>query len=94
MLILRPQLLLIDEPSGGLAPIYIDRVFDAIQEISRTQQIPTVIVEQKLRHAFSIADTVYVMRNGRIAFRGSPGEARDAMHEAYFGFEDTPASDS
>ncbi len=69
-LMLRPDILLLDEPSGGLAPNLVDAVFDKIKEISMSG-IATIIVEQNARKALNLADRGYVLDTGRTAFEGS-----------------------
>ena len=85
-LMLSPKLFLIDEPSGGLSPMYVDRVFEAILKINRTTRTPIFLVEQNIKHALDLATTVYVLRNGQVVFRGTPSEVKEVMGEKFFGF--------
>ena len=82
----KPKLLLIDEPSLGLAPKLKDEVFDSIKEIQRTG-VTILLVEQDVSVAFDIADTVYVLAHGRIAAQGKPKELmKDTdVREIYLG---------
>ena len=73
-LILSPKLLLLDEPSLGLAPPLVSEALARIQHISRDSGVTVLIVEQKLRDVLKIARRVYVLRNGRVSFTG-PAEA-------------------
>jgi branched-chain amino acid transport system ATP-binding protein len=73
-LILSPKLLLLDEPSLGLAPPLVSEALARIQHISRDSGVTVLIVEQKLREVLKIARRVYVLRNGRVSFTG-PAEA-------------------
>jgi ABC-type branched-subunit amino acid transport system ATPase component len=73
-LMLRPRLLLLDEPSSDLSPIMVTQVFDAIRRIRIEQQIPILLVEQNVRAALSIADRVCVMVRGRQALDVPAGE--------------------
>ncbi len=62
----RPRLLLLDEPSLGLAPFLVERIMATIQDISRRDNLTVLLVEQNVRHALAIARRVYVMRTGRV----------------------------
>lgn len=75
-LILSPRLLLLDEPSLGLAPALVSGALERIQQISDEFNVAVLIVEQKVREALSIAERVYVIRNGVISFEG-PTESLD-----------------
>ena len=69
-LMMQPKLILMDEPSMGLAPVIVERVFDAIEEINRIGTT-VLLVEQNARMALSIADRFYVLRTGAILLEGS-----------------------
>ena len=82
----RPKLLLMDEPSMGLAPILVEQVFEIIQEINK-QGTTVLLVEQNAQMALSIADHAYVLETGNIVLEG-PGEellANPLVKEAYLG---------
>jgi len=66
----RPELVMFDEPSLGLAPIIVDEVFDCIQQISRQMGISIVLVEQNAFMALSISDRCYALENGRVSMEG------------------------
>jgi branched-chain amino acid transport system ATP-binding protein len=85
-LVTQPKLLLVDEPSLGLAPLVIDRVFATLRAL-RAEGITMVVVEQNLRRAAEIADRIYVLRSGRIAFEAASRDDRDmqGLESAYFG---------
>jgi branched-chain amino acid transport system ATP-binding protein len=70
----RPRLLLLDEPSLGLAPLVVKRIFEVIGEINRTQGVTILLVEQNAYHALRLAHRGYVMQNGRIVLSGTGGE--------------------
>ena len=72
-LILSPRLLLLDEPSLGLAPRILDRAFALIQQINADLNVAVLIVEQKVREVLKLAQYVYVLRNGTVSFSGTPG---------------------
>jgi branched-chain amino acid transport system ATP-binding protein len=71
-LILEPKLLLLDEPSLGLAPTVLHDLFDTIQRINRDAGIAILIVEQRVREVLSICDRVYGIKQGKTAFEGTP----------------------
>jgi len=69
----RPKLLLLDEPSLGLAPVIVDAIFGMIAELKRSG-LTILLIEQNAAKALSVADRAYVMRLGRIAAEGSAAE--------------------
>jgi branched-chain amino acid transport system ATP-binding protein len=70
----RPRLLLLDEPSLGLAPLVVKQIFEVIGEINRSQGVTVLLVEQNAYHALRLAHRGYVMQNGRIVLTGSGAE--------------------
>ena len=70
-LMMRPRLLLLDEPSLGLAPFLVERVMATIQDIVRREGLTVLLVEQNIHHALAIATRVYVMRTGRVILEES-----------------------
>jgi branched-chain amino acid transport system ATP-binding protein len=70
----RPRLLLLDEPSLGLAPLIVKQIFEAIKELNRTEGLTVFLVEQNAFHALKLAHRGYVMVNGRITMSGSGRE--------------------
>ena len=72
-LMTQPKILMLDEPTAGVSPIVMDELFDRIIEVSRTG-IPILMVEQNARQALGIADTGFVMVQGRNAYTGSGEE--------------------
>jgi branched-chain amino acid transport system ATP-binding protein len=66
----KPKLLLFDEPSMGLAPNLIKQVFEAINQINKTEGIPVIIVEQNAKMALSIAKYAYVLEVGNLILQG------------------------
>ena len=70
-LMMRPRLLLLDEPSLGLAPFLVERIMATIQDIVRREGLTVLLVEQNIHHALAIATRVYVMRTGRVILEES-----------------------
>jgi branched-chain amino acid transport system ATP-binding protein len=87
-LMARPRLLLMDEPSMGLSPAFVDQVFDIIQQINR-QGTTVLVVEQNAAVALSIANRGYVLQNGRIAAADAAAalSQADDIRRAYLGEE-------
>ena len=85
-LMARPQVLLLDEPSMGLAPMLIQQIFEIITEISK-QGTTILVVEQNAQQALSRADRAYVLETGRIVKGGTGAELLHdpAVKEAYLG---------
>jgi branched-chain amino acid transport system ATP-binding protein len=81
----RPRLLLLDEPSLGLAPLVVKQIFEAIREISQRQHVTVFLVEQNAHHALRLADRGYVMQTGRIILSGTGQEllANPEIRAAY-----------
>jgi branched-chain amino acid transport system ATP-binding protein len=70
----RPRLLLLDEPSLGLAPLIVKQIFAVIREINEQQKVAVLLVEQNAHHALRLAHRGYVMQTGRVALKGSGRE--------------------
>jgi branched-chain amino acid transport system ATP-binding protein len=70
-----PDLLLLDEPSQGLAPLVVNAVMDTIREL-KNQRVSMLLVEQNVEMALQLADRVYVIDHGTVVFEGSPGALR------------------
>jgi branched-chain amino acid transport system ATP-binding protein len=85
-LMAQPRLLLLDEPSLGLAPVIVQKVFSIIGEIRR-RGTTVLLVEQNARMALSVADRGYVLETGRLALSGKPAElwSNDEVRAAYLG---------
>ena len=81
----RPKLLLLDEPSLGLAPMVARQIFRVIKEINESQKMTVFLVEQNAYHALRLANRGYVMVNGRITLSGSGGDllANPEIRAAY-----------
>jgi branched-chain amino acid transport system ATP-binding protein len=76
-LMARPRLLLLDEPSLGLAPLIVRQIFDAIRELNRSEKLTVFLVEQNAFHALKLAHRGYVMVNGVITLSGTGKELLD-----------------
>jgi branched-chain amino acid transport system ATP-binding protein len=81
-----PRLLLLDEPSMGLAPLFVEEVFAAIAAL-RAEGVTILLVEQNASAALDVADYAYVIETGRITMQGSAAEiaANPAVIAAYLG---------
>ena len=81
----RPKLLLLDEPSLGLAPLIVKQIFEVIRELNRTEGLTVFLVEQNAFHALKLAHRGYVMVNGRITMSGTGAELlkREEVRAAY-----------
>ena len=81
----RPRLLLLDEPSLGLAPMVVRQIFSAIRELNRATGLTVLLVEQNAWHALRLANRGYVLVNGRITMSGTGAEllARPEVRAAY-----------
>jgi len=81
----RPKLLLLDEPSLGLAPLIVKQIFGAIQELNRSAGLSVFLVEQNAFHALKLAHRGYVMVNGVITMSGTGAEllAKPEVRAAY-----------
>jgi branched-chain amino acid transport system ATP-binding protein len=96
-LLTRPRLVLVDEPSLGLAPRIIDQVYEILVELRRRDGLTLLINEQSSQRVLKFADRIYVLRNGSVQLHDRAANLGDghAIMSAYFGFQerhDTPAS--
>ncbi|TAK99855.1 MAG: ABC transporter ATP-binding protein [Verrucomicrobia bacterium] len=84
-LILSPRVLLLDEPSLGLAPPLVSEALGQIQQISSASGVTVLVVEQKVREVLKISQRVFVLRNGQVSFTGSAEELRNEtkLREVY-----------
>jgi len=90
-LVTKPRLMLIDEPSLGLAPMIVDSVYEAVLELNRREGLSLLIVEQSAARALRAAHRLYVLRSGELRLSGASAQlaSSDALHAAYFGFAHT-----
>jgi branched-chain amino acid transport system ATP-binding protein len=85
-LMARPQLLMLDEPSQGLAPKLVAEVFSAIERLKKETNLTILLVEQNVEHALTISDYAYIMHEGKIKAEGSAQEIRESeIREVYLG---------
>ncbi len=87
-LMTRPRLLMMDEPSLGLSPLLVDRMFDVVSEVGR-RGVTVLLVEQNARKALEIAGFAYVVEDGRVVASGSPEELQqnEDVREFYLGLK-------
>ncbi len=79
-----PRCLMLDEPSIGLAPNLVERMFQQVRDVCKSHAMTAVLVEQNVAAAMKIADRVIIMNNGQIVFDGNPDEARASNFWHYF----------
>ncbi|WP_298256464.1 ABC transporter ATP-binding protein [Bradyrhizobium sp.] len=87
-LMLRPRLMLLDEPSFGLAPLIVRDLFKILGKINREDKVTILVVEQNAQLALEIADHAYVIETGRIVMSGKAGEIADNedIRKSYLGY--------
>jgi branched-chain amino acid transport system ATP-binding protein len=85
-LMAKPALILIDEPSIGLAPIMVEAVMAALWRLRQNQDLAVILVEQRIQEALDLCNRIYILSRGRMLDRGRPREAltREAIEAAYF----------
>ncbi|MBB1593791.1 ABC transporter ATP-binding protein [Achromobacter sp. UMC46] len=94
-MLLRPRLLMIDEPSLGLAPLVIDQVYDKLRMLNASG-MTLLVVEQSTARVMDLATHVYVLRNGKVALDCEARQIGDgrALENAYFGYETTAEAEA
>jgi branched-chain amino acid transport system ATP-binding protein len=87
-LMLRPRLMLLDEPSFGLAPLIVEQIFEIMRAVNEREKVAILLVEQNAAMALALADRAYVLETGRIVISGSAEEIRndDAVRRSYLGY--------
>ncbi|MBI3458421.1 MAG: ABC transporter ATP-binding protein [Candidatus Rokubacteria bacterium] len=87
-LMLRPQLLLLDEPSLGLAPLLVREIFRIVRAINREEHVSVLLVEQNAALALDLADHAYLLETGRVVLSGPSAVMKqdDAIRRAYLGY--------
>lgn len=86
-LMLRPRMLLLDEPSFGVAPMVVRNIFDILRDINATSGVSVLLVEQNANLALDIADQAYLLETGRVVLSGPTDELRsdDTIRRSYLG---------
>jgi branched-chain amino acid transport system ATP-binding protein len=87
-LMLRPKLMLLDEPSFGLAPLIVREIFDIFRAINEKEKVTILIVEQNAAMALALADHAYLLETGKIVISGTSKEIQqnDAVRRSYLGY--------
>src|SRR5687767_8931886 len=87
-LMLRPRLLLLDEPSFGLAPLIVRELFSILRTINERERVSILLVEQNAAMALDLADQAYLIETGRVVLSGSADEVKrnDAVRASYLGY--------
>ncbi|OEZ29073.1 ABC transporter ATP-binding protein [Variovorax boronicumulans] len=83
----KPRLLLLDEPSFGLAPLIVKDIFSIMRRINKEERVSILLVEQNAKLALDLADSAYLLETGRIVLSGTAADIRrnDAVRKAYLG---------
>jgi len=89
-LMARPRLMLLDEPSMGLAPLLIKEIFDIITQLNREEDIPLLLVEQNVKLALTVAHYAYVLENGRLVMHATSEKLKENpdIRDFYLGLSD------
>jgi branched-chain amino acid transport system ATP-binding protein len=87
-LMLRPKLLVLDEPSFGLAPLIVREIFNIMRAINESEKVSILLVEQNAAMALDLADSAYVLETGRIVLSGTAAEIKqdEAVRRSYLGY--------
>ena len=87
-LMMRPRLMLLDEPSFGLAPLLVQSIFDILRTINRDEKVAMLLVEQNAAQALDIANHAYVLETGKVMMSGTAQAIRsdDAIRRSYLGY--------
>ena len=87
-LMLRPRLMLLDEPSFGLAPLIVQELFDILRTLNREESVSILLVEQNASLALDLADHAYLIETGRLVIKGPSRDIRDdeTVRRSYLGY--------
>jgi len=87
-LLQRPRLLMLDEPSLGLAPTVVQELYRIVSELNKQEQLSVLVVEQNAKIALSVAERAYVLETGRVAVEGTADELRrhEGIRRSYLGY--------
>jgi branched-chain amino acid transport system ATP-binding protein len=85
---LRPKLLLLDEPSFGLAPLLVRELFEIMRTVNQRERVSILLVEQNAAMALALANRAYLIETGRVVLSGAADEIRrdDAVRRSYLGY--------
>ena len=87
-LMLQPRLLLLDEPSFGLAPILVKELFEILRQINEAENVSMLVVEQNAKLALNLADHVYLLETGKVVISGTAEEIKndESIRRSYLGY--------
>jgi branched-chain amino acid transport system ATP-binding protein len=87
-LMLRPRLMLLDEPSFGLAPLIVGELFEILRTVNEKEKVSMLVVEQNAAMALDLADHAYLIETGRVVLSGTAADIRnnDAVRRSYLGY--------
>jgi branched-chain amino acid transport system ATP-binding protein len=87
-MMLRPKLMLLDEPSFGLAPLIVEELFGILRMLNRTEKVSMLLVEQNAALALDLADDAYLIETGRLVTTGPARQLRDDenIRRSYLGY--------
>jgi len=87
-LMLRPKLLLLDEPSFGLAPLIVQEIFEIMKSINQTDGVSMLLVEQNASLALNLADHAYLLETGKVVLAGPAEDIRadETIRRTYLGY--------
>jgi len=87
-LMLRPKLMLLDEPSFGLAPLIVKELFGILRTVNEKEHVSMLVVEQNAAMALDLADHAYLIETGRIMLSGTSDDIKknDAVRRSYLGY--------
>jgi branched-chain amino acid transport system ATP-binding protein len=87
-LMLRPRLMLLDEPSFGLAPLIVQELFEILRTVNQKEKVSMLVVEQNAAMALELADRAYLIETGRVVLSGTTAEIKsnDAVRRSYLGY--------
>jgi branched-chain amino acid transport system ATP-binding protein len=85
---LRPRLMLLDEPSFGLAPLIVQELFEILRAVNEKEKVSMLVVEQNAAMALELADHAYLIETGRVVLSGTAAEIKsnDAVRRSYLGY--------
>ena len=87
-MMLRPRLMLLDEPSFGLAPLIVEELFGILRTLNKQEKVSMLLVEQNAALALDLADHAYLIETGRLVMEGPAQQLRDDenIRKAYLGY--------